>query len=485
MTLWLDIDDLLCHLTSFNRPSGIQRVVYEAGAALRRTAGEDVQFLRRGHGPFDFRVVHWDAVEAAFRLAMERRIDTTGSDAPPPPPPPPQVPPRVRAVPDIEDREWLPGMVRAQARTAGAVAGLALGVARVAGLHGVRAAREAFARTPEVPVPTVSVQTASVQESLESSVRLADLVRPGDVFLTLGAPWHHHDYIRTIRWLRDDLRVRFALLIHDLVPLRHPEWCDRGIILTFRSWHRELFPMANAVFTLSNATARDVGRYLEEQAIVVPQGISAVPAGTICNLTKTPMSATPVVEGPYVLFVSTIEARKNHTLLFRVWRRLVSELPPAEVPTLVFAGREGWLVSDLMRQLDNTDWLDGKIRFVRNPSDADLHRLYADCLFTVFPSLFEGWGLPVTESLGMGRPCIASNTTSIPEAGGALARYFNPYDLHDAYRVIRDTILDRDGLARWTDTVRAEFRPVPWDHGAIAILQTLQIPDFARTMQPA
>ncbi|WP_419730039.1 glycosyltransferase family 4 protein [Lichenicola sp.] len=474
MTLWLDIDDLLVHLIRFNRPSGIQRVVYEAGAALRRTAGQDVQFLRRGQGPFDFRVVAWDAVQAAFRLAMERESHPPVSQAPP------RASPHLGAVPGGDGDPLLPGMVRAQARAVGAVAGLTLGVIRIAGLQGSRAARKLFARPVKAVAPVVSVQ-----ERLESSVRFADLVRPGDVFLTLGSPWHHEDYIRTIRWLCHDLRVRFALLIHDLVPLRHPEWCDRGIILTFRSWHREMFPMASAVFTLSNATARDVGRYLEEQAIVVPKGISAVPAGTICNLTSTPMSARPIVEGRYVLFVSTIEARKNHTLLFRVWRRLLAELPADEVPTLVFAGREGWLVADLMRQLDNTDWLDGRIRFVRNPSDADLHRLYADCLFTVFPSLFEGWGLPVTESLGMGRPCIASNTTSIPEAGGTLARYFNPYDLHDAYRMIRDAILDRDGLARWTETVRAEFRPVPWDHSASAILQTLEIPGFERTTQTA
>lgn len=92
-------------------------------------------------------------------------------------------------------------------------------------------------------------------------------------------------------------------------------------------------------------------------------------------------------------------------------------MPADAVPTLVFAGRVGWLVSDLMQQLENTQWLDGKIRFIQNPTDAELQRLYADCSFSVFPSFCEGWGLPVTESLAMGRPCVASNTTSIPEAG--------------------------------------------------------------------
>ena len=460
MTLWLDIDDLLSHLVGLNRPSGIQRVVYEAGAALRRIGGDNVQFLRRGEGPFDFRVVYWETAEAAFHVAMDRKDDNPNRAATPRP--------ELPHAHDMGNEALLPGIVRAQTRTIRALAELALGAAQLAGRQGIYLGRKALTRLSHVTNPV-----APLQGTFQSGARLADLARHGDVFLTLGAPWHHRDYIRTVRWLRDDLRVSFALLIHDLIPLRHPEWCARAVIFSFRAWHRGLLPLANAVFTLSNATARDVGLYLEEQAIEVPKGISPIPAGTVCNLTATPMSATPILEGPYVLFVSTIEARKNHALLFRVWRRLVSDLPPDEVPTLVFAGQEGWLVSDLMQQMENTDWLDGKIRFVRNPTDADLHRLYADCLFTVFPSLFEGWGLPVTESLGMGRPCLASNTTSIPEAGGTLARYFNPYDAHDAYSIIRDTILDRDGLARWTQTVRSEFKPVPWDNSAIAILKTL------------
>ena len=183
------------------------------------------------------------------------------------------------------------------------------------------------------------------------------------------------------------------------------------------------------------------------------------------------MAPEPIVQEPYVLFVSTIEARKNHALLFRVWRRMLEEMPVENVPTLVFAGREGWLVSDLMQQLENAEWLDGKIRFIQNPTDAELRRLYADCSFTIFPSFFEGWGLPVTESLSMGRPCLASGTTSIPEAGGQLSRYFNPDNINEAYTLIRKTIEDTEGLKAWTKQVRSEFQPVPWTESAKAILK--------------
>ena len=141
---------------------------------------------------------------------------------------------------------------------------------------------------------------------------------------------------------------------------------------------------------------------------------------------------------------------------------MLDELPYDEVPTLVFAGRIGWLVEDLMHQISNTDHLGGKLVIVEGPSDADLASLYKGCLFTLFPSFYEGWGLPVTESLALGKPCLISNRSSLPEAGGKLARYFDPDNLHDAYEAVRSVLADPADLARWEDRVRREFKPVPW-----------------------
>jgi glycosyltransferase involved in cell wall biosynthesis len=163
-------------------------------------------------------------------------------------------------------------------------------------------------------------------------------------------------------------------------------------------------------------------------------------------------------------------------LLFRVWQRLLEELPKDEVPALVFAGKPGGLSHDLIAQLHNADFLDGKIVLIQDASDADLTALYRGCLFTLFPSLYEGWGLPVTESLSFGKPCLAGNGTSLPEAGGDLARYFDAEDLRDATRVIRATIEDRAGLAAWEAEVRARFRPVPWSASAAALLPMLLSP---------
>ena len=99
----------------------------------------------------------------------------------------------------------------------------------------------------------------------------------------------------------------------------------------------------------------------------------------------------------------------------------------------------------------------------------------------MFPSFYEGWGLPVTESLAFGKPLHHIHGTSLPEAGGKLARSFDPDNLHDAYHVIRQVIDDRPGLARWEAEVRREFKPVPWSATVEAILVRLGMrPDHLR-----
>jgi hypothetical protein len=80
----------------------------------------------------------------------------------------------------------------------------------------------------------------------------------------------------------------------------------------------------------------------------------------------------------------------------------------------------------------------------------------------IYPSFAEGWGLPVGESLSYGKPCIASKVTSIPEVGGALCKYLDPFDVEDGYQVVSNVLADRPGLASWTRRVQSEFRPKTW-----------------------
>jgi len=176
----------------------------------------------------------------------------------------------------------------------------------------------------------------------------------------------------------------------------------------------------------------------------------------------------------HVLFVSTIEVRKNHRLLVRIWRRLLERHGADAVPSLIFAGQIGWLVDDLLADLVACDYLGGKIVLMPGLSDAELRQAYRSSQFTVFPSLCEGWGLPIAESLMHGKFCVASNRTSIPEVGGDLVDYFDPANEDDVLAKIERLLLDPAYLKAREARLEAEYRPRTWTDCVQALIGYLE-----------
>jgi glycosyltransferase involved in cell wall biosynthesis len=181
------------------------------------------------------------------------------------------------------------------------------------------------------------------------------------------------------------------------------------------------------------------------------------------------------------LFVSTIEIRKNHRLLVKVWERLVKRHGADRVPALVFVGMMGWSFDELLADLAANNYLNGKIVILQNLSDAELQEAYRRSLFTVFPSFCEGWGLPIAESLAHGKFCIASNRTSIPEVGGNLVDYFDPADEEDALAKIERPLLEPAYLATREAQVRAEYRRRTWNDCVHALMGAFALGSRDRT----
>ena len=463
-TIWLDVDDLVQYAVSQPRPSGIQQLGYELCRALvlAEATRDSVRFLRHDASGRSFRVLRWEELAARYDAMVNRT------------PEPARAAPAVAAIPRKRRQALrelayrLPADLRQPLQSGYMHQRLALsGFVRLARILLHRRA----SRDDPVGVPTGEPE----------SVDFASVVQPGDILITVCGDWGNAGYPAMIETARRTHGLRYGLLIYDLIPIRRPEWCPATLVRPFTSFIDGLLPLADLVFTISHATSADVRAYAAETGIIMHASPIVLPIGT--GFHRSPPDASdsdpPSARVPppgFALIVSTIEVRKNHLLLFHVWRRLLDEMTPDQVPTLVFAGRLGWLVGDLMRQLESSRFLDGKIVLIEDPSDAELAQLYDRCSFTLFPSFYEGWGLPVTESLGFGRPCLASSATSLPEAGGRFARYFSAGDVTAAYMLVRRLIEYPAELAAWQAEIARDYVPVPWRDTTEALADAVSTP---------
>jgi glycosyltransferase involved in cell wall biosynthesis len=133
----------------------------------------------------------------------------------------------------------------------------------------------------------------------------------------------------------------------------------------------------------------------------------------------------------------------------RLWERLGREMGPVW-PRLIVAGKRGWRAAETVDALGRADSA-APYAWVEAPTDEELAWLYSRAAFTVFPSLAEGWGLPIGESLWFGKPCVASNAASMPEVGGSLCSYADPRAI-DSFaepiiRLVRDADFHRASVA--------------------------------------
>lgn len=307
-----------------------------------------------------------------------------------------------------------------------------------------------------------------------ASERLAAPFAPGDVLVNPGFTTYKPRQLDAVARLLAP--IAYAGFVYDLLPVRFPEWWTPAQQARYRAWFAWSGRHAALLLCCSESTRRDAVAFYREAGIE-PGAIETLLLGDTLPrrlATEREQADGAAAERPFVLYVSTLEVRKNHRLLFQVWRRLLAEHGPDRVPDLVFVGRRGWLVDDFVTELEQSRFLDGKIVWKERVDDAELAHLYATCLFTVYPSLYEGWGLPVAESLSFGRHCIASNASSLPEVGGDLAEYFDPLDVPGAAAVIGRALFDPAHLAARTRLVRERFRARSWTECAAALRVRLE-----------
>jgi glycosyltransferase involved in cell wall biosynthesis len=475
-TLWLDVKDLFDYARVWKRPSGIQRLTLELYTAMHRLQASRIGFVNHDRHRGLIEIVAWEEV-AAIHERMVAGVDKSEEDATV----------LMQAAHDVDPSlqqsrlqriPYIGPALRSLTQRVPLPVRAPLGNAAYAQVESFRHLWQTLRNLPGLfakdaaPVPDQAGGRDHAANPPLEREPWAARVQKGDYFLALGAPWADPGYADFVRYISSKYGVRFGIMIYDLIPIVRPEFCDQTLTTALERFLRSAIPLADVIFAISHATGLDIVKWAAKEKIQLRSPPQVVPIGTGFRRPE-PAPALPdgLVAGEYVLFVSTIEARKNHVLAFRAWRRLIECSEPHTVPKLVFAGRIGWMIGDLMQSLENCNYLDGHVVIVKEAQDAVLARLYTDARFTIFPSHYEGWGLPVSESLAFGKVCICSTSTSIPEAGGRFCLYHDPDSVTDAVALYRRALEDTDLISGMETAIRNEHRPVLWDDCANAIFE--------------
>jgi len=259
--------------------------------------------------------------------------------------------------------------------------------------------------------------------------------------LFLGAVWINDALMLAARDAHA-AGARCVYLLYDLTPVLETGH-TAAVNKLFDRYLNLITQTGSRVPAISESSRRDYETHCANHRWSAPEGRSTgLPCGLTPDEFDTEESPWP---RPYALFVGTVESRKNHILALRAWQRLIDDRGASNVPDLVCVGRLGWHADEFLQEYVMSNGLGGKVSVLTNSvSDADLARYYAHADFTVYPSRYEGWGLPVSESLAFGKLPVVAHNSSLPEAGRDLAAYFRSEDVDDFVHVLNTRALDVD-----------------------------------------
>lgn len=289
------------------------------------------------------------------------------------------------------------------------------------------------------------------------------IFKKDDTVLILGKPWDNLNIQKLLSEQKRDIGFTLGQVVYDLIISLYPHLHHPSLFEKYTQHMFEAITASDFMMPISQSSARDLRKFCEMLSLPIPK-IQVIRLGDEITEIKDGIKLEKPdirIEDNFIACVGTVEIRKNHMLLYYAYK-LAAERG-IELPQLVIVGSRGWLSGDFQYLVEHDPQIRKKILLLDQINDLGLVWIYKNCLFTVYPSMYEGWGLPIAESLSYGKVCIASNTSSMPEIAGDLLDYFSPYDVDTCLRLLlkyRDhkTCEDKEKLiqAKYVKTTWAE-----------------------------
>ena len=231
--------------------------------------------------------------------------------------------------------------------------------------------------------------------------------------------------------------IKSVVTIHDLIFLRHPEFYNPIDVQIYKWKFHQTIKEADHIIAISECTKRDILEYGGK--LVSEDNITLIYQSCAQRFNVSPDSKYSALDSQrYVLSVGSIEPRKNTMLALKALHHLPDDI------SLVLVGRHT-AYTDKLTQYARTNGLEHRLRILHGVPDADLPALYAGAEAFVYPSVYEGFGIPIIEAIRCGLPVVACTGSCLEEAGGPDSLYVDPDDAEGMADAIRRSLKDADG----------------------------------------
>lgn len=281
-----------------------------------------------------------------------------------------------------------------------------------------------------------------------------------DLYIFAGPLWRY-EYQEKIQWLKNN-GAKIGIFIYDLLPILQPSFHGE-IALKFKDHINLCLNVSDHLIFINDYTKEQFlnffpSRNLNPRKIVLGGlGVSQddlFPDESTVELTDIPER--------YILYVSAFHPRKNHEVLLEAYEHLIKRNVGDIAPSLVMAGGAIIEGESILRRI-NTSPASNKFISLKRCSDKKLNDLYSNALFTVYPSFFEGWGMPITESLNMGKIVICSNDSSMDAACQDLCIRASPYESQIWADHIYNLSINPNERLKWEKKIAAKYKNRTWE----------------------
>jgi len=265
--------------------------------------------------------------------------------------------------------------------------------------------------------------------------------------------------------------VPLVVTIHDVSYLELPEYFTRFRAAQLKLTVKRTVERAAKILTPSEFSKSAIVRHYgieDDRVVVVPNAVSSRFRPVDRATARTAMEKRLGVKGPFILTVGDLQPRKNHLGLLRAFEHVIRAHP--QLPhQLVFVGKETWYSAKLHQAVKESSVAD-RVHFAGFVEDSDLVNFYGACDLFVYPSFYEGFGLPILEAMACGRAVACSNSTAMPEVADSAGLLFDPNNFEEMARAMCDILVDPELRARLERLGQQHAASFSWEKSAALTL---------------